>query len=165
MKIAVAPTVIALDLIMFHKLPQPKIVASVLVVCLGIAVATVTDHQMVCPRRFFWACILLLVARLSVQVWQHKFVTSVQMVCLGTGVAIVTYHCMVCVPGFGVTSSVLADLTCQAKEKGSHSFPRRRVLSLESVGWEFKVGDVRMMAWSPVAPWSLHLTKRVPCTS
>ena len=45
MKIAVAPTVIALDVLMFHRIPKPRIVASVLVVCVGIAVATVTDTQ------------------------------------------------------------------------------------------------------------------------
>ena len=43
----VAPTVIALDVILFRKIPQPKIIASVFVVCMGIAVATVTDTQMV----------------------------------------------------------------------------------------------------------------------
>ncbi|KAF5835056.1 hypothetical protein DUNSADRAFT_8000 [Dunaliella salina] len=45
MKIAVAPTVIALELLMFRKLPSPRIIASVLVVCVGIAVATVSDAQ------------------------------------------------------------------------------------------------------------------------
>jgi solute carrier family 35 protein E3 len=44
---SVAPTVIALDVILFRRLPQPKIVASVLVVCVGIAVATVTDSEMI----------------------------------------------------------------------------------------------------------------------
>lgn len=43
----VAPTVIALDVILFRKIPQPKIIASVAVVCMGIAVATITDTQMV----------------------------------------------------------------------------------------------------------------------
>eukprot|EP00195_Chlamydomonas_chlamydogama_P008271 CAMPEP_0202906904 /NCGR_PEP_ID=MMETSP1392-20130828/40662_1 /ASSEMBLY_ACC=CAM_ASM_000868 /TAXON_ID=225041 /ORGANISM="Chlamydomonas chlamydogama, Strain SAG 11-48b" /LENGTH=371 /DNA_ID=CAMNT_0049595587 /DNA_START=223 /DNA_END=1338 /DNA_ORIENTATION=+ len=47
MKIAVAPTVLALDLILFRKLPQPKVIAAVFVVCMGIAVATVTDSQMI----------------------------------------------------------------------------------------------------------------------
>ena len=45
MKIAVAPTVMALDIILFRRLPKPKIMASVFVVCFGIAVATVTDSQ------------------------------------------------------------------------------------------------------------------------
>jgi len=45
MKIAVAPTVIALELLMFRKLPSPRIIASVLVVCIGIAVATISDAQ------------------------------------------------------------------------------------------------------------------------
>ncbi len=45
MKIAVAPTVIALDVLLFRRFPKPKIVASVFVVCMGIAVATVTDAQ------------------------------------------------------------------------------------------------------------------------
>lgn len=47
MKIAVAPTVIGLELLMFRRLPGPKIILSVCLVCLGIAVATVTDSQMV----------------------------------------------------------------------------------------------------------------------
>eukprot|EP00798_Chlamydomonas_sp_ICE-L_P016182 gene16182-22343_t len=47
MKIAVAPTVIVVDLLFFGKLPKPKIIMSVLVVCIGIAVATVTDTQMI----------------------------------------------------------------------------------------------------------------------
>ena len=42
---SVAPTVIALDVILFRRVPHYKIVASVLVVCMGIAVATVTDTQ------------------------------------------------------------------------------------------------------------------------
>ncbi len=45
MKIAVAPTVIALELIMFRTLPNSKIMTSVGVVCMGIAVATVNDSQ------------------------------------------------------------------------------------------------------------------------
>ena len=45
MKIAVAPTVIFLELLMFRKLPQPRVVASVLVVCVGIAVSTVSETQ------------------------------------------------------------------------------------------------------------------------
>ncbi|GIL90469.1 hypothetical protein Vretifemale_18118 [Volvox reticuliferus] len=47
MKIAVAPTVIALELVMFRRVPPLRIVASVMVVCMGIGVATVTDAQMV----------------------------------------------------------------------------------------------------------------------
>lgn len=47
MKIAVAPTVLVLDLILFRKIPPPKVVASVAVVCLGIGLATVNDTQMV----------------------------------------------------------------------------------------------------------------------
>ncbi|PNH06400.1 Solute carrier family 35 member E3 [Tetrabaena socialis] len=47
MKIAVAPTVIGLELLMFRRVPPARIVAAVLVVCLGIGVATVTDSQMV----------------------------------------------------------------------------------------------------------------------
>ncbi|EFJ43115.1 hypothetical protein VOLCADRAFT_106985 [Volvox carteri f. nagariensis] len=47
MKIAVAPTVIGLELVMFRRVPPLRIVASVMVVCLGIGVATVTDTQMV----------------------------------------------------------------------------------------------------------------------
>ncbi|GLC35896.1 hypothetical protein PLESTF_001237400 [Pleodorina starrii] len=46
MKIAVAPTVIALELLMFRRVPPLRIVASVMVVCVGIGVATVTDSQM-----------------------------------------------------------------------------------------------------------------------
>ena len=45
MKIAVAPTVIALELVMFRRVPPARIVASVMVVCMGIGVATVTDTQ------------------------------------------------------------------------------------------------------------------------
>jgi solute carrier family 35 protein E3 len=47
MKIAVAPTVMALDIIMYRRLPKPLVIASVLLVCFGIAIATVTDHQMI----------------------------------------------------------------------------------------------------------------------
>ena len=36
----VAPTVIALDILLFRKFPQPKVIASVFVVCMGIAVSS-----------------------------------------------------------------------------------------------------------------------------
>lgn len=45
MKIAVAPTVMGLELLLYHKVPPPKVVASVMVVCLGVALATVTDSK------------------------------------------------------------------------------------------------------------------------
>ncbi|GFR52735.1 hypothetical protein Agub_g15287, partial [Astrephomene gubernaculifera] len=45
MKIAVAPTVIALELLLFRRIPPARIVASVLVVCGGIGVATAADSQ------------------------------------------------------------------------------------------------------------------------
>ncbi|KAG2489067.1 hypothetical protein HYH03_012503 [Edaphochlamys debaryana] len=45
MKIAVAPTVIGLELLMFRRVPPVRIVASVAVVCVGIGVATVTDSR------------------------------------------------------------------------------------------------------------------------
>lgn len=45
MKIAVAPTVIVLELLMFHKLPSSRVVASVLLVCVGIAVTTVSESE------------------------------------------------------------------------------------------------------------------------
>jgi solute carrier family 35 protein E3 len=47
MKIAVAPTVILIEAALFGKIPPVRIVASVLVVCLGIGIATVTDSQLV----------------------------------------------------------------------------------------------------------------------
>ncbi|KAF6261701.1 triose-phosphate transporter family-domain-containing protein [Scenedesmus sp. NREL 46B-D3] len=47
MKIAVAPTVMLLDLIFFGIVPAPKVVASVVLVCLGIGIATVTDSTLV----------------------------------------------------------------------------------------------------------------------
>lgn len=46
MKIAVAPTVLFLEFVVYNKRPTPKVVASVLVVCAGVGVATVTDPQM-----------------------------------------------------------------------------------------------------------------------
>lgn len=47
MKIAVAPTVMLLELIFFRNVPPPKVVASVAMVCLGIAIATVTDTKLI----------------------------------------------------------------------------------------------------------------------
>lgn len=47
MKIAVAPTVLLLELIMFGKIPGSKVTASVMLVCLGIGVATVSDSQII----------------------------------------------------------------------------------------------------------------------
>lgn len=47
MKIAVAPTVMLLDLIFFGNVPAPKVVASVVLVCLGIGIATVTDSKLI----------------------------------------------------------------------------------------------------------------------
>eukprot|EP00877_Chromochloris_zofingiensis_P014008 jgi/Chrzof1/8861/Cz03g27040.t1 len=47
MKIAVAPTVLVIEAIYFHKIPQQRVVASVLLVCIGVAVATVTDSKIV----------------------------------------------------------------------------------------------------------------------
>ncbi|KAI8465511.1 MAG: triose-phosphate transporter family-domain-containing protein [Monoraphidium minutum] len=46
MKIAVAPTVLALELVLYSKRPTPKVVASVMLVCVGVAAATITDPQM-----------------------------------------------------------------------------------------------------------------------
>lgn len=46
MKIAVAPTVMVLEFGVYQKVPTLKVVASVLLVCLGVGVATVTDTQM-----------------------------------------------------------------------------------------------------------------------
>eukprot|EP00878_Enallax_costatus_P032950 GHUV01036306.1.p1 GENE.GHUV01036306.1~~GHUV01036306.1.p1 ORF type:complete len:328 (+),score=87.09 GHUV01036306.1:1642-2625(+) len=47
MKIAVAPTVMLLELLFFRVVPPAKVVASVFVVCLGIAIATVTDSKLI----------------------------------------------------------------------------------------------------------------------
>ncbi|KAL6744932.1 triose-phosphate transporter family-domain-containing protein [Haematococcus lacustris] len=67
MKIAVAPTVILLEFIMFRRLPHPRVVAAVLLVCLGIAVATVTDSQMV---RNLWGIWVGLAATLMTALYQ-----------------------------------------------------------------------------------------------
>jgi hypothetical protein len=47
MKIAVAPTVILIEAALFGKIPPVRIVASVLVVCLGIGIATITDSELI----------------------------------------------------------------------------------------------------------------------
>lgn len=47
MKIAVAPTVMLLELIFFRVVPPANVVASVFVVCLGIAIATIMDSKLV----------------------------------------------------------------------------------------------------------------------
>ena len=47
MKIAVAPTVLVMELLFFHKVPPPRVVAAVALVCLGIGVATVSDTKLV----------------------------------------------------------------------------------------------------------------------
>lgn len=47
MKIAVAPTVLLLELLMFGTVPPPRVAAAVLVVCAGVAVATISDTHMV----------------------------------------------------------------------------------------------------------------------
>lgn len=44
-QIAVAPTVIALELLLFRRLPGRRVMLAVLVVCMGIGVATVGDKQ------------------------------------------------------------------------------------------------------------------------
>ena len=46
MKIAVAPTVMFLELAAYRKVPSPRVVASVMLVCVGVGAATVTDSQM-----------------------------------------------------------------------------------------------------------------------
>jgi solute carrier family 35 protein E3 len=43
MKVAVAPTVIVMEFVMFGKLQSVSTVLSVVVVCIGIIIATVTD--------------------------------------------------------------------------------------------------------------------------
>lgn len=43
MKIAIAPTVVAMEFFMFNKLPTRLMMMAVLVVCAGITAATVTD--------------------------------------------------------------------------------------------------------------------------
>jgi solute carrier family 35 protein E3 len=45
MKIAVAPTVLAMESVAFRRRPERRVAASVGVVCLGIAIATLTDAQ------------------------------------------------------------------------------------------------------------------------
>lgn len=45
MKIAVAPTVLLLELLLFRKIPSPRVVAAVALVCAGIAFATLTDSK------------------------------------------------------------------------------------------------------------------------
>lgn len=44
-KIAVAPAVLAIDAIVYHKRSSGKVTASVAVVCLGVGLATITDPQ------------------------------------------------------------------------------------------------------------------------
>jgi solute carrier family 35 protein E3 len=43
MKVAVAPTVLFLELVLYRKIPSPLTCCSVVLVCLGITIATVTD--------------------------------------------------------------------------------------------------------------------------
>lgn len=47
LQIAVAPTVMVLDLLLFGTVPPIRVVLSVLVVCAGIAIATVTDDRII----------------------------------------------------------------------------------------------------------------------
>eukprot|EP00879_Flechtneria_rotunda_P019748 GHRR01020752.1.p1 GENE.GHRR01020752.1~~GHRR01020752.1.p1 ORF type:complete len:315 (+),score=67.90 GHRR01020752.1:650-1594(+) len=47
MKIAVAPTVMFSELLFFKKVPTAKIVAAVMLICLGIGMATVTDGKLI----------------------------------------------------------------------------------------------------------------------
>ena len=47
MQIAVAPTVMVLDLLLFRVIPPIRVVLSVLVVCAGIGIATVTDDKII----------------------------------------------------------------------------------------------------------------------
>eukprot|EP00197_Chlamydomonas_leiostraca_P002559 CAMPEP_0202857364 /NCGR_PEP_ID=MMETSP1391-20130828/334_1 /ASSEMBLY_ACC=CAM_ASM_000867 /TAXON_ID=1034604 /ORGANISM="Chlamydomonas leiostraca, Strain SAG 11-49" /LENGTH=289 /DNA_ID=CAMNT_0049536155 /DNA_START=253 /DNA_END=1123 /DNA_ORIENTATION=- len=44
MKIAIAPTVVVMEFFMFNKLPSKLMICSVVVVCVGITAATVTDR-------------------------------------------------------------------------------------------------------------------------
>ena len=44
-KIAVAPTVLAIDAVVYKKRASGRVIASVAVVCLGVALATITDPQ------------------------------------------------------------------------------------------------------------------------
>lgn len=46
-QIAVAPTVMVLDLLLFRVIPPIRVVLSVLVVCAGIGIATVTDDKII----------------------------------------------------------------------------------------------------------------------
>ncbi len=45
-QIAVAPAVLAIDYLYYGKKSTPKVTASVLVVCLGVGLATITDPQL-----------------------------------------------------------------------------------------------------------------------
>ncbi|EFN55539.1 hypothetical protein CHLNCDRAFT_11965, partial [Chlorella variabilis] len=45
-KIAVAPAVLAIDYLYYGKKASPRVTASVLVVCLGVGLATITDPQL-----------------------------------------------------------------------------------------------------------------------
>ena len=47
LQIAVAPTVIVLDLLLFRIIPPVRVVLAVLVVCAGIGIATVTDDKII----------------------------------------------------------------------------------------------------------------------
>jgi solute carrier family 35, member E3 len=67
MKIAVAPTVIALELLMFGTLPNKQVLLSVFVVCIGIAVATVTDSQLISN---LWGVAIGMAATLTTALYQ-----------------------------------------------------------------------------------------------
>ena len=43
MKIAITPAVIVLEFLMFSKVPSPMVLCSILVVCAGVTISTVTD--------------------------------------------------------------------------------------------------------------------------
>ena len=45
-KICIMPTLIAIEIALFGKYPSNKVLAAVVLVCLGVALATMTDHGM-----------------------------------------------------------------------------------------------------------------------
>ena len=45
-KICIMPTLIAIEIALFGKYPSKKVLAAVVLVCLGVALATMTDHGM-----------------------------------------------------------------------------------------------------------------------
>ena len=68
-KICIMPTLIAIEIALFGKYPSKKVLAAVVLVCLGVALATITDHGLTTNLLGLLVGLAAIVVTAMYQVW------------------------------------------------------------------------------------------------